>query len=299
MSPSARLVWIELRGWLRKGWENNGEMFRSCRAAAEAIGISKNTVHKAYLELEHFGFLVRTRQGFLGGEGFGSAARFRFTDLAHSTHPPTRDFEKWDGELFVYAPRRPGRKKQNPVPKTGTPCPKNRDRVEALGSASVRPKNRDRFDVSKRPKNRDRSSLPLPGHGETRIRGSSTARAPAQAGGAGSSPAPVAHTTETYAAEPLATASPPPSIPHADYDSDHERHSPDGLMARVADVIETQLRNLDDARAEQGVHGRTGTDHLFRGYQARKLPHRRLPAATPSSATPRTTPTITMRRTSQ
>src|SRR5262249_4008580 len=108
MSLSARLVWIELRAWLKKEWTNNGEMFRSCRKAAEAIGINRKNVQQAYLELEHFGFLVRTRQGFLGSEGFGNAARFRFTDLPCGMQLPTRDYEKWNGEMFVYPSRRAG-----------------------------------------------------------------------------------------------------------------------------------------------------------------------------------------------
>ena len=111
MSAEARLVWIELRGWLKKDWSNNGRMFRSCRDAADAIGINRNTVQQKYFELEHYGFLRRTREGFLGVDAYGLAAEFRFTDLPHGTHPATRDYEKWTGELFTYKPRRPARKK--------------------------------------------------------------------------------------------------------------------------------------------------------------------------------------------
>src|SRR5262249_37483889 len=83
MSPKARLLWIELRGWLKNDWTNNGHMFLSCRDAAEAIGINKNTVYRKYVELEHFGFLCRTAEGFLGGDGYGIATKFRFTDLPY------------------------------------------------------------------------------------------------------------------------------------------------------------------------------------------------------------------------
>src|SRR5262249_27221399 len=188
MSLSARLVWIELRGWLRKDWVNNGDMFRSCRKAAEAIGINKETVQVAYLELEHFGFLVRTRQGFLGSEGFGNAARFRFTDLPHGTHLPTRDYEKWSGELFGYAPRR---SKQNPVRKIRTPCTEIPDRVRVVGAGCLCTEIPDRVEAGNCTEIPDRTSLPLPKTKQAK-QGSSTARAPAQAGGAGSSPAPVA-----------------------------------------------------------------------------------------------------------
>src|SRR5262249_59155460 len=100
---------------------NNGTIGRSCRDAAKSIGTkSSRSIVRWYGENEHFGFLRKTSEGFLGSDGRGIFAKYRFTDLAHGTHPPTRDFEKWDGELFAYARRR-GRKKQNPVSPRDTP----------------------------------------------------------------------------------------------------------------------------------------------------------------------------------
>jgi hypothetical protein len=122
MSHGARLLWIELRGRLRNDGLNNGRVFLSHRDAAKAIGTkSKTSIGRWYAENEHYGFLRKTSEGFLGADGRGIAAKFRFTDLAHGTHPPTRDFEKWSSEKFVYIPRRASRKKQNPVPTMGTP----------------------------------------------------------------------------------------------------------------------------------------------------------------------------------
>jgi hypothetical protein len=127
MSFGARLLWIELRGRLRNDQLNNGKVFRSCRDAAEALSTkSTRSIVRWYQELEHYGFLHKTNEGFLGSDGHGIAAKYRFTDLAHGTHPPTRDFEKWEGESFVYSPRRPPRKKhprkkQNPVSLGDTP----------------------------------------------------------------------------------------------------------------------------------------------------------------------------------
>ena len=34
MSPEGRLLWIDLRGWLRNDGLNNGKVHRSCRDAA-------------------------------------------------------------------------------------------------------------------------------------------------------------------------------------------------------------------------------------------------------------------------
>jgi hypothetical protein len=115
MSPGARLLNIELRGRLRNDHLNNGKVFLSCRFAAKALGVRPGSVVHWYAENEHYGFLRKTSEGFLGADGRGVAAYYRFTEFPHGTHPPTRDFEKWDGKPFVYTPRRPGRKKQNPV----------------------------------------------------------------------------------------------------------------------------------------------------------------------------------------
>jgi hypothetical protein len=111
MSPEGRLLWIDLRGWLRNDGLNNGKVLRSCRDAAKSLGFHKDTIARRFAELEHYGFLHKTSEGFLGADGRGIAAKYRFTDLAHGTHPPTRDFEKWEGKIFVYTARRASRKK--------------------------------------------------------------------------------------------------------------------------------------------------------------------------------------------
>jgi len=122
MSYGARLLYIELRGYLRNDGLNNGKVFRSCRDAAKALGTqSTRSIVRWYAELEYYGFIRKTADGFLGADGEGIAATYRFTDVAHGTHPPTYDFEQWDGVMFEYTPRRPRRKKQNPVPLGDTP----------------------------------------------------------------------------------------------------------------------------------------------------------------------------------
>jgi DNA-binding transcriptional MocR family regulator len=138
MSPGARLLWIELRGHLRNDFLNNGKQFLSCRTAAKKIGADKSTIVNWYAELEHYGFLRKTAGGFLGCEGFGIAAKYRFTDLAYGTHPPTRDFEKWDGVLFD------GRsQKQNPVRKKRTPRTEEADIAKPLSNGSLCTENAD------------------------------------------------------------------------------------------------------------------------------------------------------------
>jgi len=187
MSPEARLLWIELRGWLRNDGLNNGKVYRSCRNAAEAIGINKSTVQRCYAELEHYGFLVKTADGFLGCDGHGIATYYRFTDLAHGSHAATRDYERWDGELYTCRMRKRGLGNGNldmygatghlkAQPMYGAPvhtaAPSEAARMYGATVQGVR-RNQTGFC----------------------FQGSSTVRTPAQAGEAGSSPAPVANLT--------------------------------------------------------------------------------------------------------
>src|SRR5262245_1863854 len=189
MDPIARLLWIELRRKLRNDRSNNGKIYLSCRDAATEIGVSKNTIARRFAELEHYGFVRQTAGGCLS-DGRGIAPRYRFTDLAHGTHPATQDYEKWDGSLF---PRREWTwKKQNPVPVRGTPRPRVRDIRKASNGGSVCPRVRDIEEAPGCPRVRDISSLPVGEGMDEGIRGSSSVRAPVKAGGAGSSPAPVA-----------------------------------------------------------------------------------------------------------
>jgi hypothetical protein len=196
MSFGARLLHIEFRGWLRNDRLNNGHLFLSCRSAANAMGASRTRVTGWYAENEHFGFLRKTAEGFLGSDGRGIAAKYRFTDLAYGTHPPTRDYEKWEGQPFVYTPRRPDRKKQNPVRKKRTPRPQKADIQQGLNGSAVCPQKEDIGKTLGCPQKADTSRVPFPPAGRAKVQGSSTVRAPAQAGGAGSSPAPVASLTE-------------------------------------------------------------------------------------------------------
>jgi len=94
----------------------------------------------------------------------------RFTDLAYGTHPPTRDFEKWDGELFAYTRRRDRRAKQNPVrarrtPRTGAPYLRM-----VPGKGSVCTSAPDIGTAAKCTAAPDISRLPLPRQGKQHCR---------------------------------------------------------------------------------------------------------------------------------
>jgi len=196
MSFGARLLYAELRGRLRNDSKDNGKRWASCRNAAKALGTnSTRSVVRWFAENEHYGFLRKTGEGFLGADGRGIAARYRLTEYPYGTNPATRDFEKWDGKPFVYAPRRSGRKKQNPVSLGDTPrVPQGHIRKTSGRTSVCAPEGH--IDSSPRcaPKGHI-SRIASRGAQPNQDQGSSS-RAPAHAGGVGSNPAPDASLIE-------------------------------------------------------------------------------------------------------
>jgi len=195
MSYGARSLYTAYRGTLRNDCGNNGKSYLSCRDAAKALGTkSTRSIVRWYAELEHYGFIRKTSPGFLGSDGRGIAARYRITEYAHGTHEPTRDFARWNGEPFVYTPRRPARK-QNPVSQRGTPrAPKGHIRKGSGNGSVCVPKGHIESTPKCVPKGHT-SRIARGSADPNRGQGSSRARAPAQTGDAGSNPAPEAMAT--------------------------------------------------------------------------------------------------------
>jgi hypothetical protein len=100
MSPYARVVYIALKSRYSFKARNNARIFLSARDGAEETGLNKTTVARALRELEHYGFIVQTDGGCLGVNGKGKAPHWRLTEIGYMTEQPSRDFLKWDGELF-------------------------------------------------------------------------------------------------------------------------------------------------------------------------------------------------------
>src|SRR5262249_26763214 len=132
LSVGARCVLFELSRTHNSKAEN--AVFLSARAGAKRLGACKDTVCKWQRELEHYGFIAVVRGAHLGVEGVGKATLYRLTDRAYAGQPATREFEAWDGVLF-------DPKKQNPVRKTRTPCPKRSD-IRANGKTPLNGNNR-------------------------------------------------------------------------------------------------------------------------------------------------------------
>jgi hypothetical protein len=135
MSPYARVIYIALRSRYGHKIRNNGRIYLSTRDGAEETGFNDKTVARCLRELQHYGFIVMTEPGCLGVNGKGKAPHWRLTELGYLLDPPTRDFLKWDGEIFheqkspAYCKRqercldklRDGQK-QNPAPINGAGC---------------------------------------------------------------------------------------------------------------------------------------------------------------------------------
>ena len=125
MSPYARVVYYALKTRYGHKIRNNGRIYLSTRDGAEETGFHKDTIVRSLRELQHYGFIVMTEPGCLGVNGRGKAPHWRLTELGYMHEPPTKDFLKWDGELFYEqkSSKYYTRKKQNPVLQERTVCP--------------------------------------------------------------------------------------------------------------------------------------------------------------------------------
>jgi hypothetical protein len=111
MSMGARVLYIALRRRFRNDRHNNGRIFLSQRDAAKEIGRDTNQITRWFRELQHFGFIVQTKPGWLGLDGVGRAPHWRLTECGYMKEPATQDYLRWDGTPF----KTPRPKKQNPV----------------------------------------------------------------------------------------------------------------------------------------------------------------------------------------
>jgi hypothetical protein len=134
MSPYAREVYRVLKSHYGFEARNNGRIWLSARDGAEETGFTRNMIARSLRELKHYGFIVPTKGHCLGLDGKGTATHWRLTELGYMHDPPTKDFLKWDGEMFheqkspEYYKRRERRlaklragQKQNPVTTITTP----------------------------------------------------------------------------------------------------------------------------------------------------------------------------------
>jgi hypothetical protein len=105
MSHGAQMLYVALRRRYNRNLHNNGRLFLSQRMAAKELNSHHTQVARWFRELQHYGFIVLQKPGFLGVEGRGQAPRWRLTELGYMNDPPTREYERWDGTPFKTKPR--------------------------------------------------------------------------------------------------------------------------------------------------------------------------------------------------
>jgi hypothetical protein len=100
LSHGARSLYVALKRFYNVNIHNNGRIFLSQRDAAEQLGSGLTQIARWFRELQHYGFIRMSRPGGLGVSGRGVAPHWRLTELGYMKELPTRDFLRWDGELF-------------------------------------------------------------------------------------------------------------------------------------------------------------------------------------------------------
>jgi DNA-binding transcriptional MocR family regulator len=136
LSPLAQCLYVRLKRRCGVGGKRNGQVFYAVREAAEDMNVNKNTVGRAFHELQARGFLVPVQIGSLGITGEGKATIWRMTEFEVD-----RLFLRWKpGQDFPVVKGRSNRpKKQNPVSKMHTACIENADVRAKRGLKSARP----------------------------------------------------------------------------------------------------------------------------------------------------------------
>lgn len=74
-------------------------VYLSTREAATQLGSNRTYIGRWFQELEFYGFIRQISPAY-HGVGKGIAPHWRLTDEYHAGQPPTREFEKWDGQKF-------------------------------------------------------------------------------------------------------------------------------------------------------------------------------------------------------
>ena len=100
LSHGARSLYIALKGRYNSRLQN--AVYISSRVAVEELGLHshRDSVLRWFRELQYYGFIVMVSLPHHGLNGHGKAAHYRLTEEWYLEKAPTRDYLKWDGELF-------------------------------------------------------------------------------------------------------------------------------------------------------------------------------------------------------
>ena len=100
-NAQALYPWIKLE-WKGPKNNNNGKVALPVRQAAIKTGRSKDTIAKAFKELQAKGFLVCTQQAHLGDVGYAKLQTYEITEVGMPGNElPRKLFKNWsDGRIF-------------------------------------------------------------------------------------------------------------------------------------------------------------------------------------------------------
>jgi hypothetical protein len=100
LSHGARSLYVALKSRYNSTLGN--AVYVSTRTAAAELGSysHRDHVRRWFRELQYYGFIVMVSPGHLGVDGRGKAPHWRLTEDWYLGEPPTRDYQKWGGEIF-------------------------------------------------------------------------------------------------------------------------------------------------------------------------------------------------------
>jgi hypothetical protein len=87
LSHGARSLYVALK---LRHIKNNGRVYLATRDAAKELGSGLEEIGNWFRELQHYGFIVMTRPGYLGLDGKGLAPHWRLTEVGYMNDPPGR-----------------------------------------------------------------------------------------------------------------------------------------------------------------------------------------------------------------
>lgn len=80
-TAQALYPWLKLE-WHGPKFNNNGKLQFSVRQAAQAMGVTKDTANKGFLDLQRKGFVVVTQEARLGVGGAARCSSYELTEIA-------------------------------------------------------------------------------------------------------------------------------------------------------------------------------------------------------------------------
>jgi hypothetical protein len=134
LSHGARSLYTSLRHRYSKNTHNNGRIFLSYSTAYQELRSGRTQIARWFRELQWYGFIVKTGDTVLRGDGKGKAPHWRLTELGvrkgGELDFPTKDYLKWEGKRFP--------KNNSPGPEIWTGVVQKSGRVPVQKSGQVR-----------------------------------------------------------------------------------------------------------------------------------------------------------------